>query len=343
MRFSVVIPLYNKERYVTRAVESVLAQTSRDFEIIVVDDGSTDGGASLVERTFGSRLRVVRQENQGVSAARNRGIAESKSGMIAFLDADDAWSPDFLEAMERLIKSHPQAGAYAAAYDVVTRLGYRRKATFRGIDQRPWEGVIPGYFKASALGEPPVSSSSVAIPKKVFEDVGYFSLNERYGEDLDMWGRIALRYPIVFTTEVKATHYQNASDRKSVYPKIDKDWGFVVTARHAVKKGAVPAKELFFLLEYLAFCQLIRARSCILSGNRAFARKLLSETDTALFVRRKLFWSVLLYVPKSMLHLLIKVKEWAQFLHAISRSPGDDSGNGNTTGEKKRHQCAPFD
>lgn len=314
MRFSVIIPLYEKELYVTRAVDSVMAQNFQDFEIIVVDDGSTDGGAALVERTFGSRVRVVRQKNSGVSAARNRGIAESKSGMIAFLDADDAWSTDYLETMDRLIRNHPQAGAYAAAYDVVTRMGYRRKVTFIGIEPEPWEGIIQGYFRAAALGEPPVSSSSVAIPKRVFEDVGYFPTDERYGEDLDMWGRIALRYPIAFCSGVKATHYQNASGRRSACPRIEKEWVFIDTARRAIQERSVPPEEVFHLKEYLAFCQLIRARACILSGNRAFAKRLLSGADTRLFARRKLFWRLLYYVPRSIVLQLIGVKERAQTL-----------------------------
>ena len=101
---SVVIPLYNKAPYIDRALRSVLAQTFQDFEVIIVDDGSTDGGAKIVKSTTDKRIKLIQQKNSGVSAARNRGIQESKSKLIAFLDADDEWKSRFLEVILRLRK-----------------------------------------------------------------------------------------------------------------------------------------------------------------------------------------------------------------------------------------------
>ena len=101
MRVSVIIPLYNKEPYVRRALSSIRAQTFEDFEVIVVDDGSTDEGARAVESFDDARVRLVHQQNAGPGAARNRGIAEARGELLAFLDADDEWTPTYLEEGDR--------------------------------------------------------------------------------------------------------------------------------------------------------------------------------------------------------------------------------------------------
>src|SRR5579885_1362295 len=110
-RLSVVIPLYNKAPHVARAIESVQRQSVRDFELIVVDDGSTDGGAGIVGAIDDSRIRLITQPNAGASAARNRGVGEARGELIAFLDADDTHNPLFLEEILGLAARHEEAGA----------------------------------------------------------------------------------------------------------------------------------------------------------------------------------------------------------------------------------------
>jgi len=209
MIVSVVIPLYNKAPHIARAIDSVLAQTVQDFEIVVVDDGSTDNGSQIVASYTDPRIHLISQENQGVSAARNRGIAEARSDFLAFLDADDEWGDDHLEVLLRLRRNFPEAGAYSTAYSYVLSIGKITIANFKAIPPFPWEGVLPDYFKAAALGAPPVCASSVAIRKEVFQTLGDFIIGENRGEDLEMWARIALNYDVVFSWEGRCFYHRD--------------------------------------------------------------------------------------------------------------------------------------
>ena len=121
------MPFYNKAPYVRKAVASVVGQIYRDWEMVVVDDGSTDGSGDIVAAIADKRIRLVRQENAGVSAARNRGVTESTAPYICFLDADDWWEPTFLEEMAGLIDRYPDAGIYGTSYWIVKN-GHRRLA-----------------------------------------------------------------------------------------------------------------------------------------------------------------------------------------------------------------------
>src|SRR5690625_5271022 len=116
MYISVVIPLYNKEKHISRAVNSVLNQTYKNFELIIIDDGSTDGSLAVVEKFDDSRIKVFTFKNNGVSVARNLGIEKAKYSYIAFLDADDEWEENFLLNVKKLIQTYPECGMYATLY-----------------------------------------------------------------------------------------------------------------------------------------------------------------------------------------------------------------------------------
>ena len=118
--FSVIIPLYNKAPYVAKTIESVLRQTFSDYELMVIDNGSTDGSGDIVAKYSDPRLQIHRiEENAGVSNARNKGVELTSAPYITFLDADDWWEPSFLEEMARLIEKHPSAGIYGTSYYIV--------------------------------------------------------------------------------------------------------------------------------------------------------------------------------------------------------------------------------
>ncbi len=205
---SVVIPLYDKEREIETALRSVLAQTCLPAEIIVVDDGSTDRGAERTEAVGSPLVRLVRQSNAGVSAARNRGIAEARGEYVALLDADDAWRPGFLEEIAAMIREFPGCGMYCTAFDILSRDGLFPAPTLRT------RGVVENFFRDSAHRYIAIPSA-VCIPKAVFGAVGGFPEGMKIAEDLHMWIRIASRYPVCFSPERLACYSKVASNRSA--------------------------------------------------------------------------------------------------------------------------------
>ena len=209
-RFSVIMPLYNKAPYVRKAVESVVEQTYGDWELIVVDDCSTDGSATVVEKIVDPRIRIVRLGvNGGVGAARNRAVAESTAAHICFLDADDWWEPTFLEEMAGLVERHPGAGIYGTGYYIVKN-GRKRVAPI-GVDEGFTEGEInycQVYARTLCM---PLTSISVCMPRRVFDEAGGFPTDVKLGEDFLLWLRIALTHKTVLLNRPLANYNQDVA------------------------------------------------------------------------------------------------------------------------------------
>lgn len=205
--FSVIMPLYNKAPYVRKGVMSVVGQTCGNWELTVVDDGSTDGGGDIVSAIADPRIRLVRQENAGVGAARNRGVAESTSPYICFLDADDWWEPTFLEEMAYLIERRPDAGIYGTSYWIVKN-GRKRLAPI-GVEEGFTEGEInycQVYARTLCM---PLTSITVCIPRRVFDETGGFPLGITLGEDFLLWLRIAINHKTVLLNKPLANYNQD--------------------------------------------------------------------------------------------------------------------------------------
>lgn len=212
MNFSIVIPLYNKAQTVELAIKSILSQTYQNFEIVVVDDGSTDNSVDVVNSIKDSRISLYKKENGGVSSARNYGISKSKCEHIAFLDADDLWADDFLETIYYLISKYPDAGLYATAFSFVYKSGEKFCPEFKYVDNCVDGGIISDFCKSACDGINPISASSLCINKKVFDIVGVFPVGVKRGEDLDMWLRVACEYDVAFYNVSKAYYCLDAGD-----------------------------------------------------------------------------------------------------------------------------------
>jgi glycosyltransferase involved in cell wall biosynthesis len=208
---SVVMPLYNGVHDVLRAVGSVLHQRVSDFELIVVNDGSTDGGEKIVRDLKDGRIRVVDQENKGVSAARNRGVAEAKGELIAFLDADDEWKPNFLETIERLHRVFSACAVFATQYVYRELDGSTRHPILHRVPQGEWEGVLEHYFDVAAHSDPPLWSSAIVVKKSALLSIGGFPEGIAIGEDLLTWARLAVYYQIAYSKKQCAEFWLRGS------------------------------------------------------------------------------------------------------------------------------------
>ena len=228
---SVVIPLYNKAQSIQKTLDSVLAQTFQDFEIIIVDDGSTDNSANIAEATlckciaYGVRAphdtnivgapakckgKVIRKANSGVSSARNRGIQEAKYRYIAFLDADDYWEPTYLETQAKMIHDFPNAKMWGTAWGMM--MG-NEKCEEHGIGiAQDHRGMVNNhqYFAENMFL---YCTDVVVIDKQIFDTIDMFDERISCGEDVDLWWRIILHFPIAYTNECLAYYRQDTENR----------------------------------------------------------------------------------------------------------------------------------
>jgi glycosyltransferase involved in cell wall biosynthesis len=202
MKASVIIPLYNKVLFIKEAIHSVISQTIQDFEIIVVNDGSTDESEVVVTNIKDPRIRIISQKNAGVAAARNNGIFESTSDFIAFLDADDYWEPDHLEVLLSLKKDYPQAGLYSTGYKSLYRGQFINHHVKNNLFCESKSRGSIDSFKTIHSFASFLQTSSCGIRKSLFDKVGYFNthvIHAKYSTDMDLFHRIELMgYQIVY-------------------------------------------------------------------------------------------------------------------------------------------------
>lgn len=205
MFFSVVIPLYNKELSIQKTLNSVLSQTYTNYEIIVVDDGSTDESALQVLKIVDKRIKLIQKENGGVSCARNKGILAAKGEYVAFLDGDDLWHPTYLETLHQLIQDYPNNAIYGIecvkiVNEEIPSLENDATNYYRGIAD--WD-----YSKMFFTG------SSTCAPREKLIELGLFDTRMKYGEDMDMWFRLMLNGGGVSYAKPLAYYRQDAENR----------------------------------------------------------------------------------------------------------------------------------
>lgn len=203
---SVVIPLYNKENQIAATLQSVLQQTFQDFEVVVVNDGSTDGSVAAAEAVQDSRIRIIHQENAGVSAARNRGITEAKYELIAFLDADDRWKPEYLQTQYELTQKYPECSVFACNYEFVHADGSIRPTIIRKLPFEGQDGILSNYFEVASCSHPPICSISIMVRKSALLAIGGFPVGITNGEDLLTWAALACQFKIAYSSKVIACY-----------------------------------------------------------------------------------------------------------------------------------------
>jgi glycosyltransferase involved in cell wall biosynthesis len=288
MNFSVVIPLYNKEAEIYRTITSVLNQTIADFEVIVINDGSTDESLNIVGSFKDYRIRLITQPNRGVSAARNRGIEEASHELIAFIDADDEWYPNFLATVKGLVSKFPEAGLYCTAYvkcidNRISRNKYRGVASMYGGE------IVDDYFMSATQGIEVAWSSCVVVPKTVVEEVGGFPEEVSNGEDRIVWSRIALRYPIAWSPlECAVYHLSSGSQLHGTVLKEEAP--MAADLEEALRSGEYTGTRKFWIEQYLALQRLNIALGSIRRGEKRLALHLLKQS-----IKLKFYWKRWIY------------------------------------------------
>lgn len=295
-KISVVIPLYNKEHYIQKTVESVLAQTFSDFELIIVDDGSTDNSVSIVKNISDERIRLLSEKNSGQAVARNYGIRSSSADLIAFLDADDEWLPNFLETIYAMYQQYPEAGMYGTAYSVYVNGEHARDNTWM-----PELGtrVLQSYFNDTAVyGKTVFPTSASAARREALDKIHGYQEDYRSGQDHDLFGRMALYYPICYSPEVCAIYYagaENNCDRLSYAREIPTE-RYLNSLPESEKDAFLQRADIKLFLNYY---YLKIGGINVYGGMRKEGRGQLKKVSLKEMRMKKLMFMCLSYIPFS--------------------------------------------
>ncbi len=305
MKFSVIIPLYNKAPYICGTIDSVLAQTCQDFEIVVVDDGSTDGSADLLDTITDPRLRVVRQRNAGVSAARNRAISMAQGQWVAFLDADDWHHPQYLASLVLGQGMHPEADIVATQYMPVEDT-INVCPPLPALPPKPLSVELIDDLPERWMKGPTFTTSSVCIRTALLEEMQpCFAVGESHGEDLDMWFRAAERSLIALIMTPLVAYRISVEGSLSLKNPTLTLPPFLARIRQRALTGTMPALKRRSALRLVANQEISMARDALASGQRVEAIRLLwSGHDATRSVR---WWStaaMTIFVPGEL------VRQW---------------------------------
>lgn len=267
-RVSVVIPTYNRGWIVNDAVDSVLNQAFQQYELIVVDDGSTDDTKAIL-REYGDRIRVIRQANRGVSAARNRGIRAAKAPLIAFLDSDDVWLADKLSVQVAFFDNHP-AAAVCQTEETWIRNGVRVNP---GKRHRKRSGMIFEPSLALCL----VSPSAVMLRKDLFETIGLFDESLPACEDYDLWLRISITHPIYLIDQPLIVKRGGHDDQ------LSRSWGLdryrIASITKLLDREVLPADQREAAVRVMRKKCLVYAEGCRKRGREEEARQYLKLAE----------------------------------------------------------------
>jgi len=307
-RISVVIPLYNKGSHIGRTIQSVLNQTIQDFEIIVVDGHSTDDGPSIVQNYSDPRIHFFLQNSKGVSEARNEGVKYAQSDFIAFLDADDEWLPCHIEELLRLKNCFPSAGLFATYYKIITENKKIQKPNIKYIPPEPWDGLIDHYFRAVTYGESPFLMSSIAIPKQIFTDLNGFLPEWSWAEDHELWGRIALHYPIAYSWKCGVYWHHDAENRLGNQKPPIKRAPLYFTLKKFISENQVDTSKSYEYEELLAAMDIDFSIRLYQSGDLIQAKQVLHQCKTRKLILRKFLWMVIYSLPKQIYLFITSTK-----------------------------------
>lgn len=300
---SVVIPLYNKAATIERAINSVLNQTVQDFELIVVNNGSTDGGEKIVRQIEDNRLKLVEQENKGVSMARNRGVEAAQSEWVAFLDADDEWRPTFLETVLHLKEQYPDCSVCATAYQRCNANGVTEDIKLQKVPSEE-SYRMDNYFEVASLSDPPFCSISVMVRKASLEAFGGFPKGVHQGEDLLTWARLASKYEIAYCPIAQSIFYTGEQSTMDIPKRQPAENDIVGHELETIYNQ----KPLPYLDQYIAMWHKMRASIYLrLPGKATKCRQEIRQSQRWHRNNKLFYYLIISYIPYPLRMRILKI------------------------------------
>ena len=288
--FSIVIPLYNKSNVVETTINSVLKQSFSDFEILIINDGSTDTSLETAKSIKDKRLRIFTTKNQGVSAARNFGIKQAQADYIAFIDADDYWESTFLEIIHQTIQENSMHHVFSTAAKIKKGL---KIISLKYVVKPQKKVTIFNFFEASQVF-PILHPSTLVISKYVIDSIGFFDENLSTTEDTDYWIRIGMKFKVVFFNSslvtIRITKNGLTGSNRSYYKSLN------------YSKYFKYCDETPFLKEFLNKNMYSSAIKYKLIGDTENYRNLLTEINPRMLNKKQ---NIILLLPRDLLRLAI--------------------------------------
>lgn len=294
--FTVIIPLYNKEKYIENAIKSILNQTFTDYELLIVNDCSTDKSIAIASSFTSEKVRIVHHDkNSGLAATRNTGIKKATSNYVTFLDADDLWKPHFLEKIFHLIQNFQEARIFATNYEEIWDKTI--KNPHNGSESLPENFIgYVNFFKIN-LKQGIYNHGSICLHKEVYEKVGYYNESIQLSQDLDFNIRANFHFKLAYDNSVQMSYFMQTDNQltrsslqNKTIPDYDKyeDW----------------TKTNTDLKKYLDFERYVLGKR-LKKNNDLRWKKMVAKMDS-----NNLNWkqNLLLKLPSSVLNSLDKVK-----------------------------------
>jgi glycosyltransferase involved in cell wall biosynthesis len=296
---SIVIPLYNKEKYVLATLQSVFDQTYQNFEVLVVNDGSTDNGLELVKSIKDSRIQIIEHaKNKGLSAARNTGISMAKGEVISLIDADDTWKSTYLEEIMKLVKSFPKASLFGTCYqEVYSNQNVRDCTILISTKLKNQQFYIANFFESS-LGMPVICPSSFSFKKNIFQTIELFNESIDFAEDVDFYIRSNLAFKMAYSYKALVNVKMDIQEQMTSQPLGRK----ILPNLNSYEKEN---RNNYSLIKYLNFKRYIFAMKYKWDKNKKGMKLMLDSMDRShLTIKQK----ILISMPFSLFWLIRSFK-----------------------------------
>jgi len=296
-KFSIVIAVFNKAEFIKNTIQSVLNQTIQEFELVIVNDGSTDDSESAILEFQDDRIHYVSQSNKGASAARNEGIQQCSNSYVAFLDADDKWLPDHLETINKLIHDFPGEKVFATN-SILIKNGhfFDKKYSFPDFNK----AVSVNFFEAS-LQDSVLNSSTIVVLKSAFQETGIYDINLESGEDTDLFIRLGIIYRVVFSPNICVHINLTQNSLMLSTQSISQKPTFNKYAEHEVK---IPSLKKYLDQNRYSLCILAKR-----TNDTAAFEENLNKIDLNNLNNKQ---QQLLKLPGSLIRILIKFKKLSE-------------------------------